>query len=63
MVKGEDFERAYTLKSMYDNDSIALWHKSGVAYRIQTSELLKLIKKAKFKTETKKVHTYLEVVS
>jgi len=60
MINGKDISHSYTLQSRYDNNSIGVYIK-GKDYRLHSTEIDKLIKKAKFTEKKARVHTYLEV--
>lgn len=58
-LSGSSIREASTLGSMYDDNCIELTTRGGTAYRIDVSELVKVLKHFKFDTEEKRVHTYL----
>jgi hypothetical protein len=60
LIDGKIINEARTLKTIYDNDSISVIIGDEYLY-IKSCELLKLLRKAKFRAVKKKVHTYLEV--
>jgi hypothetical protein len=60
MIKGKDIEGGYTMKSMYDNDSIILVIK-GEQYRIKADEIVKALKHHNFESKVARIHTYLTV--
>jgi hypothetical protein len=64
MIDGNKFTSAYTLASMFDQDSIAVSMKSsdGKEYRIKASEILKLIQQHVFKVEKARRYHYLQVI-
>ena len=60
IIKGEDIKSSYTLKTMYDNNSIGVYLR-GNKYRMHISTVLQMIQKFEFMPVKKKVHTYLEI--
>lgn len=60
IIKGHEIKSGYTLKSWYDNNSVAVCHK-GKEYRMQIFTIIELMQNFEFKTSKKKVHTYLEI--
>ena len=60
IIKGEDIKSSYTLKTMYDNNSIGVYLK-GNKCRMHISTVLQMIQKFEFMPVKKKVHTYLEI--
>jgi hypothetical protein len=57
------YSNAWTLKSMYDNNSIAVYcEDESKEYRIKASELLKIINQHCFVERKARKHVYLEVL-
>ena len=60
IIKGQDIRTSYTLKTMYDNNSIGVY-LNGNKYRMHISTVLQMIQKFEFLPVKKKVHIYLEI--
>lgn len=58
---GQKITRVYTLKTMYDNDSIGITLDNGTECRIKVGEISKMLNDFIFTTEQKRKHTYLSV--
>ena len=61
VIHGSDIARIYTLKTMYDQDSIG-FTANGKEYRLKVDELHNLINGVAFLAQTKRKHTYLTVI-
>jgi len=58
-IKGNQIKNAWTLGSMYDQNSIAIETKQGPCYRIKAEEILKMMQHFDFNTHKKITYTYL----
>lgn len=58
MIDGKDIVGAWTLKSMYDGNCIAIKTTNEV-YRISADTILAMINDYSFDTNKKRTHTYL----
>ncbi|MDE2027082.1 MAG: hypothetical protein KGJ11_00900 [Candidatus Omnitrophica bacterium] len=59
-MDGKEISHFFTLKSIYDNNSIGAYVK-GQTYRIHVSTILEMARGVEFVPVKKKVHTYLEI--
>ena len=63
VIEGQKIVHIWTLKTMYDNDSIAMRDDKGKSFRFKISELMKVLNFLKFKPVKKRVHTYLIILN
>ena len=62
-IAGSSMVEAYTINSMYANGKIELLCRvDGLTYRIDVSELLKLIKREKFQANKKAKYYHLTLI-
>ncbi len=61
-IKGKDLTRAYTLNTMYADNKVQVEDENGTEYRIDVSEILKMMKRRKFTAEKKRKYYHLTLV-
>lgn len=62
MIQGKKIATAYTLNTMYADNKIELRDKKGEIYRIDVSELLKMIQRENFEVKKLRKYNHLTLV-
>jgi len=57
-IKGTEIDKIFTLKTMYDQDSIGLTDYSGFEFRLEVEELYKVINELVFTVKKKQALLY-----
>lgn len=58
MIDGQDISDIRTRKTMYDNDCVSVT-ADNKQYLMPASTIIQMVNEYNFKTEKKKIHTYL----
>ena len=58
MIDGQNITKIRTRKTMYDNDCVSV-ETNNKDYLMPVSTIIQMVNEYNFKTETKKIHTYL----